>query len=640
MINPDKSPIKENRIYIFFLLIISSIILFTVIRLCLCGLASFDGAMNLQVPYQLMNEGIYSTTYNGGTLFDERIQTGIPVLLPIYFIFLIFGVGPIQTTIINGIYLLGMYILIYIIGMEVKIDKWLLLALEIIICITPNLSDYGMGVYGEIPTLFWLLMTTYTLQQTEKHIQSKYFIWSGIFYGLAFLTKTVILIAMPSLMLVLISKCFIEKRIKFQQFLLWILGFLIPVLLFELYKIIQLGLTQYVDKQKILFPAVAQQAGVSSGFSDTSGILNKLLLHIQTFGLQYQINIVILILILSINFLYFAVKILRQRKLDYFDIIILVAFSYFGWWLLITPTEKAWARRIIIGVILMELVTCFVWNTFYRKYKNKYLNFLLFFTLVVSALSASYKAVQINDSDKQNILEASEFLKNYVEENPDTIVCGCDWWQAPVVSIMSGIPFYDINKMENNFENIIFVEDQYAFHLIDLTKIKELYGYDVIYSNDTPIFIYKINCKYPYKPFNENEKQQVSRAIYEYTEEYEYIRGTYAYESGNNLRWASKNVGLLLKNSSKPQYLNFKFKIRDYEKIPENNCILQIFINESSLCEQRITGNGEYELNIDINGMLKENQTAEIYIKTNFAIDTSRDARELSYNIISLKLSD
>lgn len=487
---------RWEKIYTIFFIIISAIILFTVIRLCLCGLASFDGGMNLQVSYQLMNAGTYSTMYDGGIMFDERIQTGIPVLLPIYFVFLMFGIGPIQMTVINGIYLLGMYILIYIIGIEVKINKWILLILELFVCVTPNLSNYGMGVYGEIPTLFWLLTTIYTLQRAKGKNRNKHFFLSGVFYGLAFLTKTVILIALPSFILVLISKWMIEKIIKIKQFLLWITGYLIPPLSFELYKISQLGITVYINKQKNLILSVAQQAGVVSGFSDTNGIINKLFFHMQTFCSQYKINIVVLILILCSSFLYFARKIIQQCKLEYFDIIFLVAVSYFGWWLLITPTQKAWARRIIIGVILMEFSTFFVWNVLYEKYKKKYSCLLLLFILSASLLNAGYRALQINDFGKQDVLEASQFLKDYIKQNPDTIVCGSGWWQAPVISIMSEIPFYDINHIENDIANVVLVEDQNAYYLNGLSNIKELYEYEKIYSNErTPIFIYKINYR-------------------------------------------------------------------------------------------------------------------------------------------------
>ena len=638
MMIPNNISKNERYVYSFCLIITSAIILYNIIKLCFCGIVDFDGGMNLQIPYQLIKNGTYSTTYNGGTMFDTRIQTGIPVLLPTAFIFLILGVGPLQGIIANGIYLLGMFFFIYLISLKLKINKWLLLLLEMFICITPNLSTYGMRGYGEIPAFFWLLTTIYMLLKTEQQNKNLYFFLSGIFYGFAFLTKTVILIALPSLLLVLFSKCFIEKQIKIRQLLIWILGFFIPILSFELFKITQLGIIPYINTQEHLIQDVGRQAGIVSGFKDTPGITNKFLIHIQSFCSQYHIYLVILVLILSINFIYFIARVIKQRKLEYFDIIILIAFSYFGWWLLITSTEKAWARRILIGVILMELVTAFTWNAIYKNYKNRYLNICLFFSSVICSLIACCQTKYINDFTKKDILEASEFIKNYVKENPDSIVCGADWYQAPVISIMAEIPFYDINGMKENFSNIILVEDQYAYHSTGFADVKKLYEYDEIYSNKrTPISIYQINYKHPYRPFDDNDWEAVKQTRYIYTNEYEYIRGVHSYEKSGDLRWASKNVGTLLKTTDNPQYLNFQFKVAQFESMPEEDCIMQIFIDGVLLHEQQITDNGEYALKIDLDNKVEKEQTAEIYIKTNFSFEAPHDAREMSYRIISLE---
>ena len=122
MMIPNNISKNERYVYSFCLIITSAIILYNIIKLCFCGIVDFDGGMNLQIPYQLIKNGTYSTTYNGGTMFDTRIQTGIPVLLPTAFIFLILGVGPLQGIIANGIYLLGMFFFIYLISLKLKIN--------------------------------------------------------------------------------------------------------------------------------------------------------------------------------------------------------------------------------------------------------------------------------------------------------------------------------------------------------------------------------------------------------------------------------------------------------------------------------------------------------------------------------------
>ena len=48
--------------------------------------------------------------------------------------------------------------------------------------------------------------------------------------------------------------------------------------------------------------------------------------------------------------------------------------------------------------------------------------------------------------------------------------------------------------------------------------------------------IYRLQYKYPYKPFSEDERKQVKASTYMYTEDYEFIRWVHAYETGSNLR--------------------------------------------------------------------------------------------------------
>ena len=71
--------------------------------------------------------------------------------------------------------------------------------------------------------------------------------------------------------------------------------------------------------------------------------------------------------------------------------------------------------------------------------------------------------------------------------------------------------------------------------------------------------------------------------------------------------------------------------------MPEEDCIMQIFIDGVLLHEQQITDNGEYALKIDLDNKVEKEQTAEIYIKTNFSFEAPHDAREMSYRIISLE---
>lgn len=430
---------------------------------------SFDGSMNLQVPVSLVKNGLYATTYNGIGLFDTRIQTGTPVLLPIAIVFKIFGIGSTQALMINVFYVALLIFFIYKISAELKVNQTAVLLVMGITTVFSDFRELAMGIYGEIPTLALFLATIYFLLIADRKQAKKYFFVAGLFFGFAYLTKTVILIAVPAIVLVFISKVLIEKRAKIKDICLWIIGAVFPVIIFESYKILQLGVKTYMTFWGRQSDNILKQAGVREGYQDTANLIQKFRLHLEIYSEIFNIQIAALIIILTLNFIWFICKIIKRKKLEYFDIVELVVYSYFGWWLLITPTEKAWGRRIIIGVVLFEWITSirvlqiFLWgfSSKAKLYENKKRKAIIETVVSVFALLfVAFGTEKCSTDSKKGTMELAEIVKQKAEQE-NAIFCGRGWYQAPAVSFYSGVSFVDLEQIDLTQQDVpvYFVAD-------------------------------------------------------------------------------------------------------------------------------------------------------------------------------------
>ncbi len=76
------------------------------------GNISFDGAMNMQVPLNLIESGSYATNYDGIKYFDSRIQTGVPFLLTSLFFIKVFGYSALSAQMSNFLFMIALAVII------------------------------------------------------------------------------------------------------------------------------------------------------------------------------------------------------------------------------------------------------------------------------------------------------------------------------------------------------------------------------------------------------------------------------------------------------------------------------------------------------------------------------------------------
>ena len=465
----------------------------------------FDGAMNLQVPVSILKNGTYATTFDGGALFAGRIQTGAPVLLLIAFLFKVFGIGMSQALMANALYMALLIFFVYKITKLLRVDRIAVVILMGTTMVLWSFLELAMGIYGELPTLALFLGCIYFLLLAEKTGKKGCFAVAGLFFGLAYLTKTVILISVPALGVVFLSKWLWEKRAKFVELLLWAAGAAAPVAVYEGYKLSQLGWNRYVASWSNQSGNIMMQAGVKSGYEDTANIFEKFFLHLSIFEETFNIQAAALIVVLVLNFVWLVCKVIKRKKLEYMDIVELVVYSYFGWWLLITPTEKAWGRRIIIGLFLLEWICCMKSCSFFERL-TKQGKFAISAKAramtgtvigIFSIIFIIFGMWEYDIMDRQGVTSMAEVVSERAESE-NAVICGMGWWQAPVIAFAAGVDFADLEKLdlENVQEPVYFVADTSFLKEAEIPMEEFPYSVELVYEEEfTGQQLYRVHIK-------------------------------------------------------------------------------------------------------------------------------------------------
>ncbi|MFH0830927.1 MAG: glycosyltransferase family 39 protein [Parcubacteria group bacterium] len=452
------------------------------------SISSFDGAMNLQVPVNLIEHGQYATSYTQTTLFDHRIQTGPTVLVPIALFMAIFGKSFFVANLVSLAYLFGLFIVIFLFVRKLVGRWWAILALPVVFVI-PSFLNIALNQFGEIPALFFALSSALMLDRLAKtslttpHNKTRLIIFAGLLLGCSVLTKTVMLITVPGFVAVALLDLWLTKRVSLRYYLLFFATAVIPFVFFELYKLSVLGFGAYREWWTTEFTAVSNQAGVTQGMSDTPGLFSKFAEHFRLLGGHFDAPLLVLAAMLILTLVVVAIKLwqlYRDRTqfnwpLSYFTFAS-IAFSYFGWWLLITPTARAWHRRILDGFVLEEilLVVAIAMLIAIVRRTQGYKKWLAAGAAGISSLClltqiaifAPRVQAQIQPSSVgQAVRHFAELIRVLPQ---DAVIYGTGWWQSPRLSFLSGRTFTSINHRpppQGPLDKAYFVIEREAYAL-------------------------------------------------------------------------------------------------------------------------------------------------------------------------------
>lgn len=516
---------KMNRLFrtltAFFIFSLLVILLLKSTSIVASTPLSFDGSLNALGAHSLLNSE--NNNYRGIDFFDPRIQTGITVTLPTALLFSVFGESFEIGLIPNFLYLIGFVIgIIYYYKINLGLDNEYILVALLLFMLTPQLFTVGFGLYGELPALTFFLYSIIMVAVYKKKEAESYIFVSGLLVGLSYLTKTVLLIGLGGYALIFAFHLLdhnqsIRKNLRLA--VKFVLGFAVPVIFLEVCKWGYMGTHTYLEWWKSMSLSISQQAGITEGFTDTPGIISKFLTHLSLLsGFLHLSQILIALLLFIVAFtlakVFFTNHRNKQHSKDYsrnsvpfdFCVILTVILIYFVWWLLITPTQKAWYRRIFNAILLLELSLPVMFAFFKRdlqsiksfwreitSHKFDVINksaFLLFF-IVAIAFSLKQDAFNISFSNT-NLKKAYLLGGAFVQTLPSSAkVYGTGWWQAPNLAFSAQRDIFDINPeietlaLQPKLEAFL-AEDHNAINIAHTTIQQVLDHFDstVIFNNE------------------------------------------------------------------------------------------------------------------------------------------------------------
>ena len=667
-----------HRILQFVILVLFIYFALDCISVALTSQLSFDGAMNVQVAQNLAAYSRYATSYPAITDFDQRIQTGAPVIFPAALVIKLFGASSQSVLMISALYMIALLgLILYYLHACLRVDLLFLIPAQFLFYATPDIFPTGIGFIGEIPSLVYLLAALILLHRYDRE-RKGLLIWSaGICLGLAILVKTVMLIVIPALLFAALFDVLIKRRLpvltSIRHYLLMLTGVVIPVALFELYRLFSLSYAGYLDWWQAQSDAIFRQAGVADGFADTPEIGSKLWVHLELLSSDLGLSpgfvavILCLMLVLFLGICFYGLRQIRKPQQDLslsdllhsngFLVLITVTLSYFGWWLLITPTDKAWFRRIINGTLLLEI--CIVAVVFWlytvvrarwaisNKIPDQAPAFAVALLLSVLPLvnmvqTERYRISFEPTQSKLDLIAASSFIQSLPESAE---FFGYGWWQAPIVAFEAGEQFKNINlSLEMNEvgekSEKYLVVDRAVFETAnqEYQQILSIYEDELVFSRGGNK-IYQLVYRLPYAEFTDEDRQQADTRSIDFKQDVPsgILRNVYVDEQNGGGKWAQPYSGYLLKHHGENtlRLVIWVDNPQVYDVFPFD---VEISINDQLYSSQKIDREGANEILLPLEGV--PDGSMEVALAAGARIIAPDDVRQLSIFLQQMELID
>ncbi|HMR98871.1 MAG TPA: glycosyltransferase family 39 protein [Anaerolineales bacterium] len=177
----------------------------------------FDEGLALQGALNLVNHGQYAMRSVEGfrTLDQPLIANGPGLIIPIAIIFKIFGVGLLQARILAAVFFLATALLFFRISSALYSAPSALVSVFLLLSIPDEgFLFYGRQALGNVPALMYFFIGFLFFLALGKKKQTRYAILSGLFFGLALVTKGQYWIFVPALGLAVVADYFYYKQIR------------------------------------------------------------------------------------------------------------------------------------------------------------------------------------------------------------------------------------------------------------------------------------------------------------------------------------------------------------------------------------------------------------------------------------------
>ncbi len=526
----------------------------------------FDGAMNLEVSRSLAEGTGPRRLYDFNEYFAHGVQTKEPYILVGALVFKLLGVGVIQAQLPNLLFLVAMCATAFLVTRRL-FDTGAGMAVVLVLLATPMMTQYGLNGYGEVPSFAFGLAAIGLLAwpaPITEHFLIKCLV-AGVLAGLALTTKTVGAIQVGAIGLTLLYRVATDsaspKRGLLGGVSVFLVGLALPVALIEAWKWNWLGTTGYLQWWTDERTGILYQAGLKPG-SEHASLFGKVQTHFVMLAGELKrghwatLGILALPLLFSTAFV--ADRTRSPAARTWLVGLAAVSACYVAWWLGVTPTEKAWLRRIYIGLLCLSIIgtTAMAISAkamlFGASAKIRVLHglvFVAFFALyapfVLQAVkgSASFKPRQ----SLADTMAASRFVAGL---DKDAAIFAYGWYAAPTVALQSGREFIDLSDWpigKYPGRKTYLVADQATFATGTLAKVLARYPHQEMLAPSKFAQVYRIDFSSPRDPFSGADHGKALTSVDFANQSYPLTQGMHGFEANMNGRWIESDSEILLR---------------------------------------------------------------------------------------------
>ncbi len=538
---------------------------------------SFDGGMNLNVALSFLQGKGYGFFYD--IFYPFPAQTDGPFILPAVFVLWLGGITPFTTQLVNLLYLGLFSITVYILLRWLELPPWVALV-GVILCLrTPGMSEFALNGFGEIPCLSLFLMGLIVLSSAFHSDENNNWkpLLGGILLGLCAITKTIGLIMVVPTAVVFVLLWYSRSR-RWSWLLYFFSGIMLPVLGWELFRFVNIGSGRdYLDWWRLQASQVFWQAGVVDHIAAHVGAVAKAKNHLEI--LSHDIGVPVLPVMVWLVTVFVVGSILglrlwRARRLVHLFILFtlsVVTGAYFFWWLFLTPTNVAWLRRIMNGLILLQMLSVFVVFTLIMIFihttpmrslpRKVFVILVAFIVAATQMMTACHGGIFSDDPKPSNWHSEQMIAAKILRELPkEGIFFGTGWWKSPVLALFSGRQLMNYEHWTPGKIDALarkyLVLDGFAktMAMNEFQRILDSSTYRVILESPSAA-IYELISVKEYKPFQPSDytAPNLMTGFDALKCSYRFVHGLYPRE--NHHRWSRPEMGFLLRRTNQDRLL-------------------------------------------------------------------------------------
>ena len=470
-----------------------------------------DTSFNTLIAKNIALNGSYSYTFNGETkYFPPVITTGYPAMFFVAAFIKILSnkiwVPKLACSVMN---LLLLAVTLYLPKFFKNITKlqlwgWRCIFVYLVTYTITNglhIQAYSSSLLGELPA-FYLIFISVILLFIAENKKYLYFI-AGIAASLAYSTKVLSLLSLaPVVLFFIIYKLLQKENIKklITDMLIYAAGFIIPLALFEIYKLIFLH--NWSDYLQLKIDEIKMFNCMGSGIeAKHAPAFEKIGQLVSTTGILRFF--ILLLLPIYALYKFFTSKENRNTISTVVTALFFAGWCNMLWWMFMARFN--WLRHYLIGFALFIAAIGLILFIINKKNKIVYTILLvLFLTMPANKdislwhINKTYRQAAVENKD---MLEATEFIKNHPDYNYFTITTK-DWENRgfssayEVLYNFRDFPLYSANNQKyfnDKVKNKIIITklaeiESRINKYYDAKAINEKYKDNVIFENDTYVF--------------------------------------------------------------------------------------------------------------------------------------------------------